>query len=785
MDASSRPARTGRSAFSWSFAIAVLLVLPASAQVRGISYTVAPAGEYIFFERDSGLEEQLLFGGELGFGFGRLVELNALYTFNNNVLTDYTELTGISEELGSRLVLLDEQQVGIQRYGGVVKVNLGTGNVVPYVEAGTGILRFSPEDRNASRTIYLAGGAGLQLGVADRYTLRFGVQNLSYRYNLGSTFFDAADLAEAGLLPENFPETTVSNWAVRGSLAFYLGGRDPDTVTDLDLALREQLSGGLSGLSIPVEPFYGSVSFDEAFGLRETQRMAGVFAGINLGPYVGVRGFYWRGIEDESTFDLDDLQAYGGEVKFRLGYGSNITPYLLLGGGYLDVLDGYAGPSGAQVEAEDHAFAIAGVGAVVPLGDAVRINAGVRNLLMSTQGVDNVNSPNEVQSNWMYSGGLSFTIGGGGSPTAGSIVEDRLRTLTEEGVTRQEALEVEVDRLQARLDSLVAVQARSVPQRRTLAVGETDTLVAVPGEPASALRTNLSDRTITIPVPEEGEIYLRFGGAVADGAAAGAYGVPTILPDGTVALTTPSGAAPLTDTTMSLGAGLTAAQVERIVAQAVSQQLRQAQLGAPVEAPASAELTALRAEIQSLADRLDDRTAEVDRLRSELDRRTGGGGVTIVERDGEVVRTVDGDVRSGGLFGRRTLQGIYPIVGIRAGQGPEQFLLGLRGDYRSVTGGRLRVMPEVAFGFGDGTSFAFVGNGVLPFAGALAGPSLQPYAGVGAGLVSERGLRGIGLALNLLAGVEYPVGNSIVFAEYSTLDLFDYSRFLFGYRFRF
>lgn len=783
----------GRLAAFATLLLAFLLTVPAAAQVRGISYTLSPTVEYLYFDDDAGLDDQFLYGGELGFGFGRLVELNAVYTFNDNALTNYGNLSDISDELADRLGELDERGVGIQRYGGTVKLNLATGNIVPYVQAGTGLIRFDPEDRNASRTIYLAGGGGLQFSVANRYTLRVGAQNVSYRYNLGSAFFDETDLADAGLTPANFSEVTVNNWAFRGALQFYLGGRDPDQETDLDAALRDQFAGG-GGVAVPIEPFYGSISFDDAFGLRETQRVAGVHAGIDLGPYVGVRGFYWRGIEEDETFKMDDLQAYGGEVKFRLGSSMSLTPYLLVGGGYLDVMDGYEGRPDAVTDAEDHPFAMGGVGAVLPLGDALRLHGSVRNLLMTTQGVDNVNDPNDVQSNWMYAAGLTFRLGASGGPSAGAVVDERFRSYADENLARQEALEEEVMRLQSRLDSLATAQrtadeptlaerrallradslrsaaaaglsltdAERAALRRLDAMDSTEVAMMMPREGA-AMRSNLSDRTITIPIPEEGEIYLRFGDTVVD-PTAGTYRVPTVLPDGTVALTTRGD-------TSAVGGGLTAAQIESIVADAVARQMTS---GAETQ-----EMQRLRAEIRTLRERLEVRDDELDRMLRERQ----GSNVTVIDRDGRVVRDVSDDaVDTGGLFGQRDLQGVYTVLGARAGRGPEQFLVGLRGDYRAYDGARLRIVPEVTLGFGGGgTSFALVGNGIAPFAEGFLG-DLTPYAGIGAGLVSESGFDGLGLALNLLVGAEYPLGGSAVFGEYSTLDLFDYSRLFVGYR---
>src|SRR5690606_22849441 len=109
-------------------------------------------------------------------------------------------------------------------------------------------------------------------------------------------------------------------------------------------------------------------------------------------------------------------------------------------------------------------------------------------------------------------------------------------------------------------------------------------------------------------------------------------------------------------------------------------------------------------------------------------------------------------------FSQRQLVGAQPFIGVRLGEGTEQFLVGFRGDYR-FPGNPYRLVPEVGLGFSDdGVALNAIGNVIYPFAGDYL-TQVQPYAGAGVGFVSDSGLSGLDLALNVLAGAEYTLPN--------------------------
>jgi len=53
--------------------LALLMAASIKAQVQGISYTLSPSGEYVFWSKEAGLSDNFLVGGQLGFGFGQFV----------------------------------------------------------------------------------------------------------------------------------------------------------------------------------------------------------------------------------------------------------------------------------------------------------------------------------------------------------------------------------------------------------------------------------------------------------------------------------------------------------------------------------------------------------------------------------------------------------------------------------------------------------------------------------------------------------------------------------------
>lgn len=836
------------------------------AQVTGISYTLTPVVEGINFNEEAALKSGLLYGGRLGFGFGEFIELNGLYLYGNNLDTDFGGLSGFDEVTTDLLDALPSRTTDLQRFGGEIKFNIGRGFLFPFVTLGTGVLRFDPEGLNHSKAIYLSEALGIQYSYENRFALVAEVSNLSYRYNPAATLLSTADIASVGLTPADFERVTVNNLSGNVGVKFYLGGWPRGELSEFDRALYDQLRGGLWG-AFRLEPSAGEISFTEPLGFRDDQRMLCLSAGIDLGAYAGLRGFYWRGAKDDSWTEFDDLQAYGGELKLAFtDIGGGLTPYVTVGGGYMDVMDDYVG-NGVAVP-EDYPFALGGIGVVLPLGNAVSVDACLRSVLMSTAGVENVTEPGDVESSTMFTVGISFGLGVGRGKTPGTVFG---REIAESRAERERLasdvgrVDSEIVRLQEELDSLtsdlaeqrrqdmeeiaalrveLAERAASVEEpfaeipaaeiRREPKPVKPEAPVAavekVPAPPAET-RAPREPRWMNVPVPEEGEIYVRFGapGGVSvetvEGAPIVYYFDPatgTIIPAAPEAAAIP-GQAPVAPAQPAPGVaptpgaayqavpsapaapaapGLTSEQVEDIVRRVVREERPTAaapQIAAPqpglaeVEAAPAGVAPSDEASMRRLETTLDTRLRGIETQLAEL-RQAGAvparplaqqmptqpvvvqtpqpaePTTTIVTPSAGPVALPEPTVR---------LVGMAPVTGYNLDE-PKQGLLGIRADFLHKER-PFRLVPELVLGFGDDVTTNVNLNGIYD-AGFAVLDYMYPYGGIGLGLLKRDDLE---MVFNLVIGTDVRVERHTVFVEYLNQDFFDNNRLLAGYRFSF
>lgn len=712
------------------------IVLSVHAQVTGISYTLTPVAERIYFDNNAGLADGTLIGGRLGLAFGEYTELSGIYLESTGLTTDFTRFADLGEEHRDAFEALPSRDVSTRQQGANLKFNLGRGTIFPFVSIGTGIVEFDPEMMDRSRVIYLSGAAGLQFGLGDRFGLLVQVQDLVYRYTPSNVLLSETDLADLGLTASDFRQVNVNNLALRVGLQMYAGGRPRGELTEVDHSLRSQFSNGLAGIRLQVEPIGGRIDFRDVLGYRERQRVAGVLAGIDLGPYLGLRGFYWRGVEEGALTDFDDLQAYGGEVKLKFGaVMGRLMPHLVLGGGYLDVLQGYEGNGVTQPV--DRPFASGGAGFSIPLTGAIELHGGARAILLTTEDVENVSDPSDISANFFYSGGISFGLGGGRAAASRPAVE---ATRASRDLT---PAETELERARRQIDSLQVALQRE--RRFGSVVPTSDTAAVVQSEPRSG------PRWITVPIPETGELYVRYGDP---GAAAAAGRTPPgmvyVDPETGNVVDGPTTSAPLE----ALDPSLTSDDVEAIVRDVVGRELRASgreQIIPRGDAAAETER------------RLLERIAELEqRLAArEADSQT-------------VLRRFDVDRAS------YELEAIAPFAGV--GFSNAQIgVAGLRADVRSLSLDGVRILPELVAAIGaDGVSYGINVDVAFPLGFQVR--SFRPYAGLGLGLVTADGAE---LVFNVLAGVEQAGLYGRFFAEYMSQDFFDLNRIVAGYRLSF
>ncbi|NJC26600.1 outer membrane beta-barrel protein [Neolewinella antarctica] len=383
-----------------------------SAQVSGLSYTLQPTANYNWFDNQSGLDDAFMYGGRLGLGFGENVELRGLYMQSLSSSTNFGDFdfgTDAFDDLG-------ENDVDITRYGGEVKLNLSQGRFLPYLTLGAGIQEFELDGGDSpnlqSETIYAAAGLGVTLSIFDRLTLNVEARNTSFNQNAIQNLVSADDRDRINLDPTDFTSDRLYNWSLGAGLQFYLGGRRPGTLSDVDRAYAETFNSGFRNVSLLVEPTLSRINWDDAMPYQDTY-LGGASLGLDFGPLVGARLFYYRSMEDdEINLDFDDLSMYGADFRFRLtSVTTGLSPFLTVGGGYIDVQDDYLDRNGEFGLAPSQAFATGGGGISLNITPNFRLTGTYRALLTSASDVEDINGTDQIRVSNQWSAGVNLAFG--------------------------------------------------------------------------------------------------------------------------------------------------------------------------------------------------------------------------------------------------------------------------------------------------------------------------------------------------------------------------------------
>lgn len=404
----------------WLVIICLFASNIAFAQVSGISYTLAPNADYNLWDNQSGLDDGLTVGGKLGFGFGELFELRASYNRSIGLKTNFADIDSLPNFADSLFVSRD---VSLSRWGGELKMNLSKQKFVPYFLLGTGVQTIQLKDSIADmhpkhKQIYISGGAGLKFSIADRTTLGIEARATAYRFNAVNNLLTDEDQTTFGVIPGDYEAQSLLNWSVGASLQFYLAGRRPDEMSALDKAYFRNLSNSFKNIGGSIQPMVGRMNFDDALGYRDTW-MAGVSAGIDLGPYIGIRGFYWQSLQDGEATKFDHLAMYGGELNMRLNVNTGLVPYITLGGGNIHLDEDYLGKTILTEDSTlvaiptdlNKAFMSAGAGLIIPISKNFQLFGGARAILTSGVEGEDLQGPDQIQTSLFYTAGLKLSFG--------------------------------------------------------------------------------------------------------------------------------------------------------------------------------------------------------------------------------------------------------------------------------------------------------------------------------------------------------------------------------------
>jgi len=394
----------------WS--IFTLTATEGFSQAGELNYLIAPTGNYMKWNDQSGMDEGFFYGGQLGFSFGRRFELSGVYMTSSEVVTNLGSLDIFREYAISKSsahpVLVNQKNVDLKQLGGKLTFNLGSGYSNPYISTGTGILNIKPDNRSKSEQIYVSAGTGLKLNVDNNISLNIGAERLWYRYNPASVFLSDEDLNLLGVSRSSIDNITVGNWAITAGVVGLIPGKSRNQ--ELNIGYRNQISRNTtsSGTNFVLEPRIGLIKFNDKLPYRAEQHVVGGSIGFDFGSNVGLHGFYLRGTEEEGWSNFDKFAMYGGEFKFLLSNAdTGIIPFLNIGVGYIDVNNQYKG----REKAVDKPFAQGGGGVQFILGDYLKISGSATSILMSMEEISEVSTIDNIKSSWMLNAGLSLTLG--------------------------------------------------------------------------------------------------------------------------------------------------------------------------------------------------------------------------------------------------------------------------------------------------------------------------------------------------------------------------------------
>ncbi|BAH39982.1 MAG TPA: hypothetical protein DGD08_12470 [Gemmatimonas aurantiaca] len=703
-------------------AAAISSSTPVGAQQIGVS--VLPSAQRIQWSDDFPLDDEYLYGGRVALRFGKWVELQPFYFQRAGIGMDSTRAHSAFGPLSAG------RKVDLKHYGTNVQLNFGSSTFVPFARAGAGVLRLEPDSGDRQDRIALSAGGGVRFGIGGLNAELYAEQ-MGFRMNPRSLF--GADTTTGASL------TTMRNLVYGAAVTIPLS------------TMREDVSSeGLSGSTAPLEPFVGRLKYAGEHNLPNLE-VAGVRAGIDFSSVFGVRGFYWRGVNDDRDGPAP-VAGYGGEAQFNLSTGAGLTPYLIVGAGQIDYKDNFVDSLGFS-RSDKTAFILGG-GASFRLTDRVRINGSIRDYVMTVDdNFDNVAGTGDLTHNTMITAGLTISLGGRSTPSARER-EAELRAERARTERMRESRDFELRERELRDRELMRSMEDRDPRSGRMMADST----RVYRDSTVINRTRMvrsqtpNGQWITIPVPEQGEIILR-------------YGVPPRA-------STDSAPKPRVDTVM---VPRDTAATRRIDTTVVIRDTSVVRTGTPLPTDLAAELREIERRLSARIDAVQQRpntAPNITTINPVAPLAPGARDTVVVDRNSRPVFQRLSQTRTSDLS---------PYVGLGMDDGDVQFVVGLRADLGPVNANSgWHFVPELAVGMGEGsTSVLALANARYAF-GALGGSSaMRPYLTLGAGVFSPTVL-----GVNTAVGSSFALrsGDKPLFlnVELQGINLFNQTRILVG-----
>ncbi len=790
-------------------------------QITGIGYTLSPTAEYVQWDDKAGIADGYVVGGSFGFAFGEYLELRAKYMQGINLKSSFKDF-GLTNYVDSSFAAKD---VELTRWGGELKANLGKGHLLPFITLGTGIQSIQLDTFDKNEMIYVNYGAGIKLSAGDRYTFTVEAHNTNYNFAAAKSLLTDDQKTSLDVTSSDLAISTLkNNWALGASLQFYLGGRRPGKLSELDKAYFNQFSGGFRGLRIPIEPTVGQIKFHKDMNFKDTW-LAGGYAGIDFNPFIGVRGFYFRATkENKLSTDLDpNLNIYGGELRMKLNAAGGISPYLMIGGGKFDASSGYVGRDTTSRTA-DQAFALGGAGVTLPLSNTFKIFGGARALLTTGKDLESIQNTDEIKTSWQYSAGVRFIFGKKAKPA--DVLSEKIN---EELLKQQEEYDAKLAEKEKE-NAQKATELKNKYKERIVKLQE-DLNKAYDKEDVEKAASILKEKDEAEQVVaqiEENERTAKVTKAKKENVELEtlAQNMNGLSNRSTIQLS-PAEFQNIIEEIFETShsnnpTGGQGGQLNELRQDAHFQALEQKmndiekllvelktkeEMGAEINklkgdvAEKSSERmmmeynARLLAEIKKLSEKIDLNKQNIDAAKSGESSEKDDAKPEDAKKQDEkpVLESVTQNnvlgVKTSGAYltqkgnSRLSYEGMSGFMGFNIG-GQFTANVGFRWHY-AISGSNFEFMPETFFGFGSPSSFGLTGNVVYPF--AVKKSPVTPYLGAGAGFmqIAKNGNDKVRLNYNIILGSYLQAWKGRLFVDFTARNLFKYNQIIAGYRFSF
>ena len=761
-------------------ALFLIVFIQAKSQVNNLSINITPTANYTWWDNQLYIENGPMVGGMIGFGLGRHLELRGVYEQSldlKSTLNDLNVPGDIVDKFNSR-------EVDVVRWGGEFKANIPTGGwLAPYLTLGTGVQKLKFDDIKEEQ-IYLSGGLGTKFNLGDRVT--FNIEGKAHAFNIDPTSLlrvtDPEGDAFNDWIDNNVSNKRMINWSLNAGIQFYLGGKSPDSYTDLDRAYERQFSNGFSGLRFVIEPGGAYIDFDENTNLRNTYLLGGAL-GIDFNDFVGLRGFYYRSSEDEKiSTDFDKLAIYGADFIAKLNVARGVVPYITIGGGYMNVYDSYQGKAPLLATNSGY-FAKGGVGLSIPIARYFEVFGGA-NLMFTTDREDlaDLQSTDDLKQHVMYNAGLKFNLGKAANADRAldTYVQRNVDDRTMMYEQRIEELKKELDKAYETNDSEKA--ARIINEKQRLEK-EIYTPVGKQTYLAGSTTYTSDGQSMIRLTPQELE-------SLVDQVVKG-VGTPTVKEE------TPEERLDRLERIILQGGNTNVMSMQdpSMQSRAIPQQPQDISVPSNIN-DSNAEL--LR-EMQRISDRIEENSRKIDNAYRQSS--TGSDktfimspsgnqapiGVPIGRAQDNIIVSADGtrqnittQSRNQGVATSWVIyRGLSPFLGFTFGEGTAA-IFGLKANY-GFSSTDFVFTPDLYFGVGGKTAYGLNANVTYPlFANSMS--SLTPYVGLGLGLNKVDKFH---FGVNIIAGSYLEVGNGSLFVEYTSRRFFKNNQLSLGYRFDF